>query len=343
MQSTYTNGCFARNLGVIFYNWGAQFFYLCFSYKYSTPFINSWIEIEELLTPPRTKILSPFQSFISTQAIILVGSQPFMYAPPSIIRKGFFSRLFLIQYAMANDLGWQAFYQQEDSLASPLLTFEYTLPTISDPSRFTTPFTSGSTNSKISTDLSGQNLDPLNGNDSENFPLSSNEYCNSAAKQSYPSRRQRKRQNEKDFCNDPTPGASHRLVNNNNPTAKPKPPAQQNSVPNPNGSGETTQNKTPLPDEDNINLLRIFLNSMSGLSEKIDPTSCNIPKYPLFRVPVCAIPAPGILKLPSPASVITECKFSKWPPFCSASFMYIEDILHYLPNENVISACGRVW
>lgn len=208
---------------------------------------------------------------------------------------------------MANDLGLQAFYQ-EDSLASPPLTFEYTLPAISDPSQFTTPFTSGITNSKTSTDPSKTYLDPLNGNDPENFLLSSNEYCNSTAKQSYPSRRQRKRQNEKDFCNNPSPSASHRLVNNNQIVQASS--TTQNSLPNPNGSGET-QNKTPLPDEDNTDLLRIFLNSMSGLDEKLDPTSCNILKYPLFRVPVCAIPAPGMLRLPSPAAVIVECKFCK--------------------------------
>lgn len=227
-----------------------------------------------------------------------------MCAPPSIIREGFVSLLFLIQYAMANDLGLQAF-NQEDSLASPPMIFEYTPPAISDRSQFTTPFTSGSTNSKTSTDPSETYLDPQDVNYPENF--FSNEYCNSAAKKSYPSRRRRKRQNEKDFCDNPTPGASHQLENNNQITNLK--PSSQNSVPNPNGSGETPS-KTPTPDE-NVNLLRVFLNSVSRSAEKFDPVSCNNLKYPLSRVPICSIPDPDILKRPSPVEVLGNCKFSK--------------------------------
>lgn len=228
-----------------------------------------------------------------------------MYAPPSIIRKGSVSLLFLIQYALANDLGLQAF-NQEDSLASPPLIFEYTLPAISDRSQFTTPFTSGSTNSKTSTepDPSETYLDPQDVNQPENF-FFSNEYCNSAAKKSYPSRRRRKRQNEKDFCDNPTPSASHQLENNNQ-IAKPKPPRQK---PNPNGSGESPS-KTPTPEE-NINILRVFLNSVSRSGEKFDRVSCNNLKYPLFRVPVCSKPDPDILRRPSRVEVLGNCKYSK--------------------------------
>lgn len=230
-----------------------------------------------------------------------------MYAPPSIIRKEFVSLLFLIQYALANDLGLQAF-KQEDSRAAPPLIFEYTLPAISDRSQFTTPFTSSSTNSKTSTDPdpSETYLDPQDVNHPENF-FFSNEYCNSAAKKSYPSRRRRKRQNEKDFCDNPTPGASHQLENNNQMT-KLKPP-RQNPVPNPNGSGESLS-KTPTQ-EDSVNLLRVFLNSVLRSDKESDPVSCNNLKYPLFRVPVCSKPDPDILRRSSPMEVLGNCKFSK--------------------------------
>lgn len=111
-------------------------------------------------------------------SIILVESQPLMYSSPFLIRKGFVSLLFLIQYAIANDPGFQAVYQ-EDSLAAPPLTLDNTSPVIFDPSQFTTPFTSGSASSQTSTDPSETYPDPQDGNNSENF-LVSNEYCNNA-------------------------------------------------------------------------------------------------------------------------------------------------------------------
>lgn len=223
-----------------------------------------------------------------------------MYSPPSIIPNGFLSLLFLIQYAMANDLGLQAFYQ-ENSLASPPLAFDNKLPAISDPSQFTTPFTSGSTSSKSSTDPSGTYLDPQNG-------LLSNEGYSSAAEQCYPSRRLRKRQNRKDFCDNPAPGAPHRLENNN-PIANPKSPTQ-NSVPN---GSDKTPNETPdqKPEEDDSESLRMLLSSIPGTDGKPDPTICNNPEYPLYQVPICAIPAPITVARGSPALFIAASRLCK--------------------------------
>ncbi len=258
--------------------------------------------------PTLIQDLTTFVSFISTQAIILVESHPLMYSPPSIILKGFLSLLFLIQYAMANDLGLQAFYQ-EDSVASPPLVFDNKIPAISDPSQFTTPFTSDSTSSKSPTDPSETYPQPQDGNDPENVLLS-NEYCSSAAEQSYPSRRLRKRQNRKDFCDNPAPGASHRLENNN-PIANPKSPTQ-NSVPGPNGSDKPPK-ETPdqEPEGDESELLRMLLDSLPGTDGEPDPTVCNNPEYPLFQVPVCAIQVPDLFTRRSPAPLLVGSRMCK--------------------------------
>ena len=234
-----------------------------------------------------------------------------MCSPPSIIRKRFVSLLFLIQYSTANDLGLQAVYQ-EDSLAPSSLTLDNTLLAISGPSQSTTPFTSGSTSSKSSTDPSEPYPNLQDGNDPEHFLLS-NEYCNSAAEQPYPSHRRRRRQNEKNSCDNSSPGASHQLENNNGIT-NPQSPTQ-NSVPNTNNHGQIPNNIQPPP-PDPSERLRLFLYSIPGWDGKPNSAACNNPDYPLLQVPVCAPPAPQSTMRTSPAQSVAPCKFSKsFPSF----------------------------
>lgn len=252
-----------------------------------------------------------------------------MYFPTSTIRKRFVSLLVLIQYTVADNSPLQAVYQ-ENSLASSSVTLDDSLLAFSGVSEFTTPYTSSSASSEPATNPSDPRSNPQNNNGPEPLLLS-NQDCHSAAEQTYPSRRRRKRQNEKTFCDNPTPGTSNQLENNNG-KINPNSPTQ-NSVPNPNGHDKIpTKVQAPVPEPNER--VRFFLYSMPGWDGEPNPTACNNPDYPLIQVPICAPPAPPSVRRISPAEFVVPCKLRK-----SFPFLYF---LHYLLNGNVISAVGRV-
>lgn len=247
-----------------------------------------------------------------------------MYFPPSI-RTRIISLFFLIQYTMANDSGLQTIYQEDNSDA--LSITDNALLAISGPSQFTTPFTSGGASS--TSELQNPNPQDHNGPDSLRL---SNDNCHSAAEQPYPSRRRRKRQNEKTFCDSPAPGASNQPENSNGITNSN--PKTQNSAP------ARTPNGVPTPPPELDERLHNFLYSLPGWDGRPNPAACNNPDYPLFQVPICAPQVNPSVGRTSPASFVAPCKFSKF--FLSLFLIPTLFCAAYLMEKKMISDSGRV-
>lgn len=269
-------------------------------------------ELRAILLNHKYRNLIIFITSINTNSqvtITLWESQPLMYSPPSRIRKRFIPLLFLIQYTSANDSGSHA-VKQENGLASSLANSDSALLAISDPLRFATPFTSSSASDYTATDPSEDSQDS---NDIEPFLLSS-EPCNSPTDQPYSSRRRRKRQTKKTFCDNPNAGTPLQLQNNNENT-KPNSPAR-NQVPKPN---ERDQNP---PSSDSTESFQSLLYAVPGLDGKLDPSACKNPEYPLFQIPICAF-ITGYLRS-SPTNIVVPCKFSKFLPTTSSLLLNLK-------------------
>lgn len=223
---------------------------------------------------------------------------------------------------MADDSGLQTISQEDNSDASSV-TSDNTLLAMSGPSQFTTQFTSGGASSTGPTDTSElQYLNPQDDNGPDPLRLSNN-YCHRAAEQPNPSRRRRKRQNGKTFCDNPASGASNQLENNGNTNPKSQVPNQVQPPP-------------PEPQEG----LRNFLYSMPGKDGRPNPAACNNPGYPLHKVPICAPPVLPSITRTSPTTFVVPCKFSEF--FHSLFLIPTLFCAAYLMEKKIISAFGRV-